>query len=144
MDIGNVVAGMCVECLLCIAAYIDIRNKMLPVALLAGAGILGVPVYLASRQFGLVSLCAGVAVGVAMFVVSYLTHGGIGIGDGGVLCVTGVYLGFYRNIIMFLTALILAAVWSVILLITKRAGRKTEIPFVPFLLVAHTVLLFGM
>lgn len=143
MDIGTMVAGMCVECLLCIGAYMDIRSRRLPVALLVIAGALGVPIYLVVRQIEFVSLCGGVAIGVAILAVSYGTHGGIGIGDGGVLCVTGLYLGFYKNVRLFFAALVLAAVWSVILLISRRAGRKTEIPFVPFLLATHTVMMFG-
>ena len=43
------------------------------------------------------SLAGGVSIGAVMLVFSWATRGGIGWGDGLLLCVTGVYLGFLEN-----------------------------------------------
>ena len=69
--------------------------------------------------------------------LSILSGGAMGAGDGllllalGLASDTGEYLG------TLLGGIFLAAVWSGVLLVVFRKGRKTEIPFVPFLLFGY-------
>lgn len=83
------------------------------------------------------SLAGGVSIGAVMLVFSWATRGGIGWGDGLLLCVTGVYLGFLENLGLLLWGLLLCAIFSAGILLTKRGDRKKEIPFLPFLLAAY-------
>lgn len=83
----------------------------------------------------------GCALGLGVVLLSKATGGKIGMGDGILLCVTGLGLGFWINVEMFGIALSLAAVISIILLILRRGDRKQSIPFVPFLMTGYVIML---
>lgn len=83
----------------------------------------------------------GFALGLGVILLSKVTGGKIGIGDGSLLCVTGLGLGFWINVELFGIALSLAALVSILLLILRKADRKKSIPFVPFLLTGYVILL---
>ena len=82
----------------------------------------------------------GVAIGACIIIISKATSGKIGMGDGFLLCVTGLGLGFWGNLELFSVALFFAAIISIILLIFRLADRKKSIPFVPFLLMGYVFL----
>lgn len=123
--------------MLCVSAWTDFKRKQVSMLLLAVFAIVGILGQLIFRQESAVSLVAGVLIGLLVLGVSRLTKGGIGAGDGWILCVTGIYLGFYKNMQLFFTALILSAIAGAGLIIIKKANRKTELAFVPFLLAAY-------
>ena len=60
-------------------------------------------------------------------------------GDGMLLCITGLGLGFWSNLELFAIALILAAIVSIFLLMLRLADRKKSIPFIPFLLIGYVI-----
>lgn len=76
-----------------------------------------------------------------MMIVSWITHGKAGIGDGILLVVTGVYLGGMGNLKLFFTGLVLAAFWSLWLLVSGKKKRKDRIAFVPFLLLSYLMMI---
>lgn len=81
----------------------------------------------------------GLFVGILVIGISWITKGKIGMGDGIILCVTGIGLGFWTNMELFAIALFLAAVISIFLLALGLTNRKKSIPFVPFMLVAYLI-----
>lgn len=83
----------------------------------------------------------GLIIGAMVILISVVTSGKIGLGDGMLLCVTGLGLGFWGNLELFALALFLAAVLSIILLVLRLADRKKSIPFVPFLLLSYLFLI---
>lgn len=82
----------------------------------------------------------GFILGTGVMLLSKLTKGKIGAGDGMVLCVTGLGLGFWGNMELFALALTIAAVFSIGLLILRLVNRKHSIPFIPFLFVSYILL----
>ena len=84
-------------------------------------------------------MIGGSLIGFIIMGISILTKGGIGLGDGGLLCVMGLYVGFYKNLEIFLLALLMASICGIVLLLIKKADRKTELPFVPFLTIAYII-----
>ena len=54
-------------------------------------------------------------------------------GDGLVLSVTGMGLGFWSNLELFALALAFAALFTMVLLVFRLAERKNSIPFLPFM-----------
>jgi leader peptidase (prepilin peptidase)/N-methyltransferase len=78
--------------------------------------------------------------GLGLVLLSKATGGKIGIGDGLVLAVTGMGLGFWTNMELFAIALSLAAVFSIGLLVIRKANRNKAIPFMPFLMGAYLFL----
>lgn len=82
----------------------------------------------------------GLFLGVGVVALSKITGGKIGVGDGLVLGVTGIGLGFWSNLELFDLALAIAAVFSICLLVLRLADRKKGIPFIPFILLSYLFL----
>ena len=77
--------------------------------------------------------------------MSLLSKGGIGVGDGIVVLISGIYLGVQENCFLLLLALLVSSLYSGILWIVKKVDRKQKIPFIPFLLVGYIMrLVFGI
>lgn len=85
----------------------------------------------------------GITIGIIVVIISLATSGKIGMGDGFLLCVTGLGLGFWGNLELFAIALLIASIISIILLAAHLADRKKSIPFVPFLLAGYVFLLIA-
>jgi leader peptidase (prepilin peptidase)/N-methyltransferase len=79
----------------------------------------------------------GVLIGALILLIYHVTKGEIGEGDGWLLIVTGIFLGIGRNFELLMSGLLLAAICSLFLILFKKAGKKREIPFVPFLFLGY-------
>lgn len=129
--------------LLSLCTWEDIRRKELTVIYILLFGIAGVILHLFHPVCSIYSLLWGSLLGVGMMALSLLSRGSIGMGDGILLMVTGVYLGGTDNLELFFTGLLLAALWSLALLVCRKKRGKEEIAFVPFLLVSYIFKLIG-
>ncbi len=89
---------------------------------------------------GLSAAFPGVLVGVVLIVVSILTRGEIGIGDGIVFMVSGLVFGIYENGVLLFLSLVFTAFVSAILMVAKHVGRKYTLPFVPFVFIGYGVM----
>ena len=78
-------------------------------------------------------LMLGMVPGLVVLLVSYVTGESIGFGDGMMLCVLGLFFGIKQTLAVFGMALVLCAVLAILLLVCKRANKKTELPFLPCL-----------
>jgi prepilin signal peptidase PulO-like enzyme (type II secretory pathway) len=67
---------------------------------------------------------------------------GMGFGDVKLAVFMGLYLGFPGIIVSFYVAFIVGAIVGVSLMIMKKAGRKTVIPFGPFLILGTVLARF--
>lgn len=136
MNVAFLPAALCPGILLGVGAYQDIKRKEMSVWPILVFGVIGIAgLSLRLKGFPTVpEALAGAAVGAAVMAVSHLAKGAIGMGDGMLLAVTGLYLGFWDNMGIFLCGAFLAAILSAILLLMKKATKKTEYPFAPFLL----------
>lgn len=128
--------------LLGICSLEDVRHKHLTIVYILMFGIGGVILHLFAPVCSIYSILCGMLLGIAMILVSLITRGNVGIGDGMLLLVTGVYLGGYGNLQLLMTGLLLSALWALGLLAFKKKKGKDEIAFAPFLLLAYFVLLF--
>lgn len=79
----------------------------------------------------------GILLGLFFVILSKVTRGQIGIGDGYVLCAIGVILGIGKSTILLSYAFLLTSVVSIVLLVFFRWNRKKTIPFVPFLFLGY-------
>lgn len=123
-------------------AWIDkaefrIPNRILVVGLLARCVILAVICFLYPQEILYVLLQSAVAA-VALLLVSLLCRAiaasAVGFGDVKLMMLMGFCLGTDRVLSAMICSMIVLFFYSVIMLITRRANRKTEIPFAPFLL----------
>lgn len=81
--------------------------------------------------------------GLVLIIMAFLLKEKIGYGDGLVMMITGMTMGFYKAVNILCIAFLLSAVCSVILLSIKKADRNTKLPFIPFITAAE-VIAFGI
>ena len=123
-----------------IEAISDVKRREIKIVYLIVAGTIGIlSLVISGEKSRIISSLFGIAIGLTVIVLAYLTKGGIGYGDGLLLCITGLLLGVRNNIILLFTGCFFSAIVSMFLLVIKKADRKTLLPFVPFLIPAVIV-----
>lgn len=135
----EIVIGM----FLIINAITDWKEKNVYVPFSLFFGILGVIAMIFEENMEISSFAGGVALGVTLMLFSVLSQGGLGLGDGIVVMVLGIWLGGWKSVLIFMGGLCLAAVAGVIKLCLKKAGRKSELAFIPFLTLSYMVFCIG-
>lgn len=81
--------------------------------------------------------------GVVVLTLAKITKEKIGMGDGWVVIILGNFMTVFEISIFLQIAIVLAAIFSFILLCVKRASVSCSIPFLPFLWLSH-FLLWGL
>jgi leader peptidase (prepilin peptidase)/N-methyltransferase len=119
----------------------DALKKKIYLWIIALGAILMGTVLPFSSALPIVERIGGVGIGVCVIIISKATGGKIGMGDGILLCITGLGLGFWGNLELFGFALFFAAIISILLLVFRLVDRKKSIPFVPFLFFAYILLM---
>lgn len=120
-------------------AWKDLRKHR--ISILLTAGIFLAAVILRIRRGEYAALAAGILPGVILLGISWITKESLGYGDGLVQSVLGALLGWKKALEILLGAFFLAAIFSAAALAARRLGRKSELPFLPFILGAYLVLL---
>ena len=72
--------------------------------------------------------------GLLLILISGITRGTVGLGDGFAVMMVGACLDFFRTVGVVSVSLILLSVGALVMLIFKKAGRKTIVPYMPWLL----------
>ena len=78
-------------------------------------------------------LLEGLLVFLLLTCLSVFTKGSVGMGDAKLLGLTAVFTGIGYLVRIIFWGMLCAFVYSLFLLIKKKGDRKTELPFVPFL-----------
>lgn len=114
----------------------DLLYKKVPIwaVIIFGVSVWGYRVYAGA---GIGELLAGLVPGAVLLLTAFCTKESIGYGDGMVLCVLGIFLGLRYSLAVFGMALVFAALSAAVLLVLKKAGRKTELPFLPCLFAGY-------
>ena len=143
------------------AAVPDLRTRRIPVwipavflPVAAAADLLGVflpgtgpfPCFLAasglfSPAMGRRDLFAGAVPGLVLLLISVVSGGKIGEGDGICLLVCGLFVGITVAVQITEIALLLILPAGALLFMTRRFGAEDRLPFVPFLAAASTMLM---
>ena len=133
-------------------ALIDLDTKRLPdvlvvPALLTGILLLGVAALLRGDVGALISAgIGGAGLFVFYLILALAKPGGMGFGDVKLSAVLGLYLGFlgFGNLMVgAFAAFIFGGVFGLALIIARRAGRKTQIPFGPWMILGAWVGVFA-
>ena len=124
------------------AAVPDLRTKRIPVWIpavflpVAAASGLFNPAAAGRREF-----LAGAVPGLAFLLISAVSGGKIGEGDGICLLVCGLFAGLKGTLQITETALLFVLPAGALLLMTGRFRAEDRLPFVPFLAAASTILM---
>ena len=126
---------MLIFCWLVGLSVLDIRYKKVPVWLLLVGGMVTAGVEICACVVGennLMNFFAGMIPGMILLLMAIGTQKA-GWADGIVLMLLGSVLGFRQCVLATMFSLVLISVLSVILLILKKADKKTTVPYIPFL-----------
>lgn len=141
MEHRYIYGGMLLYLLAAAAADIRTRKVSLRLAALFAAAAVIMQVMWQGLSVG--SWLAGALPGLFLLILGWGTLGAVGYGDGVALLVCGSFLGFWGCLEVFLLGLFLSCPVSLFFIVTRRADRKTELPFVPFLLAGYSIWLMA-
>lgn len=118
---------------LLICSWEDVRSYMvsLPFVIIWIALLCGMQIY--QGNMNLVLLMAPIVIIGIVAIVSHLSGGGIGLGDGFLLAMAVMGLGLAQSIQMFIYCLTGAFCVSVIVLVLFSGKKDTRIPLAPFI-----------
>jgi leader peptidase (prepilin peptidase)/N-methyltransferase len=120
----------------------DLEQRRLPHLLLDALIVVSVVFVPFNPTVGWLDAVIGGAVAVAfMGILGLLVRGGVALGDLYLVGPIGLVLGWPSIFVAVFVAGLLSAVVSAVLLLTRRAGLKTYIPFGPFLVAGMSVAL---
>jgi leader peptidase (prepilin peptidase)/N-methyltransferase len=140
-DTATLVMGLVLVAFLVPIALIDLDTKLIPNRLTAPAAVLALVLGVALDPSGQVErLIAGVAAAAVLGIPSLINPRGMGLGDAKLLGVMGLFLGS-AVVPAFFVALISGTVIGIWIVARKgmSAGRKTPVPFGPFLALGGVV-----
>lgn len=119
-------------------AILDFKYKKIPWVLSICFIVIGIGSVLTSSPINWWQFL-GAIVGIGMILISVCTKQAIGLGDGLVLLVVGIFIGLWKTLMILFLAGILVAVVGIVLMVQKKGNLKTSLPFIPFLLAAYGV-----
>ena len=118
-----------------ILGYMDIRRRRVPIWILAFSGIFVtcLSVYeLWKGSMGGTQLLWGILPGFMLLFAAVLSKKA-GWADGVVLLLLGAMTGFQECVFSFILSMLAISAISLTLLIMKRVGKNTKMPYLPFL-----------
>jgi leader peptidase (prepilin peptidase)/N-methyltransferase len=132
-------------------SWIDLKTKRLPRSIIYVTAAIGIPLLCVAalvrhepRRMWMMLLGAGIALGF-MGIVYVASRGGMGDGDVRLSPLLGAYLGWLNPGIVavgLFLGFFAGAVVGVAMMAAGRAGRKTAVPFGPFLALGTLVAVF--
>lgn len=126
--------------LLAMSIY-DVKRKEIHmgVTLLTGGVLSAIRIFQFFHKDVTFELVLGVVPGILVLLLSYFTHGKIGMGDGFVMMVCGTVLSLFENLLLLFLAFVLSAAVGAGLMIFRRVKRSYIMPFVPFICISFGV-----
>ena len=114
----------------------------IPVGLIAGSFLLPDP-FLRAAQLGYRTSLSGFLVGGGLFyLIAVLSRGGMGGGDIQMMAMVGALMGWKSVLLTMFLGSLAGSVVGLFLMIFKGKGRKSKIPFGPFLALGTIITLF--
>jgi len=134
--------GLLIIVFLVFSTVFDLKYMILPdfsTIILIGCAI-GLVFVGAIRESPLQNLLSAMIASGFLLILNFITKGrGMGMGDVKLAIFMGLFLGFPKIIVAFYVAFIVGAVMGIFLMIFKKAKKKTQIPFGPFLILGTFV-----
>lgn len=119
-----------------ISSVIDICTKTIPFKLTAFSVFAGCLLHIIFEQKYMIFtyLLSGAASFALMKLIVLISKNQVGGGDLALMTVTGLFVGFAYFLSILFTSVVLAGLYSFVMMLFKRAAGNTEIPFAPFVL----------
>ena len=136
----SLIRGITIRLFLLIQGVIDKRYKKIRQELCIVITIFGIILLFVENQKiseNIIFLGMAVIPGVLLCLISWITKGSIGIGDGYVVITMGVYIGGMNTFIIIMMAFAMVAFLGMLVMIIKNKRRDMEIAFVPFICLGY-------
>ncbi len=132
--------------LLLVASVVDFRIKEIHIAVIIGCGLLSLVYSIAAVYLGectVFDTLLALIPGAIMLLVSRLSRQRLGYGDGLMALAVAPVFGLEGVMFALFIAFSASGMLSIILLILRKAGRNTRIPFLPFMTVGLGVMMLA-
>lgn len=118
----------------------DIKSKKVHGIIISGLIVIVVTVQILVMKQGILFSLMSIVPGVLMILAAQIFKGSIGSGDGVMMAFVGSVVGVGPTVMIVTVATIVAAVYSIILMLVKKVGKDYRISFVPFILMGFLVM----
>lgn len=136
---------ICAVMMLTMGSIWDIRWKRIPTGLLIFNVLFGAILIAVNREVDWrrdwYLYAVGILIGIILLLTGRFCGGCIGAADGIMTAVIGGMIGYQETLLLLMNAVLAAAVFSILLIAIKKAGRGTAIPFLPFMLLGYIIIL---
>ncbi len=138
-------AQFAVAALLIAVTFIDIDTLTIPDGLNIALAVMAIPMAILQPEIGLVERCIGFfIISLPMLLITLKIPGAFGGGDIKLIAVCGFILGSWNVILAMFLACVCGGTFAIYLLQQRKAGRKSEMCFGPYLCIGVFVaMLFG-
>lgn len=133
----------CVWMLLVWNGILDYRKHEISLTSLGVLGCAGIGLNCWIPYQSMWEILGGVGVGLLLILAAFVTREAIGFGDGLLVCVTGIYLGFWENMNLVLIGTAFCALVMGVGVLFRRVQRTDRFPLVPFLCLAYLGRMIG-
>jgi len=139
---GELLSLICLSILLIASALTDIQGKLIPNAVIIVGIILGFVALGINPSLKPVEGLLGLLVlGSCFIALALITQEGLGMGDAKLIACMGLFIGLWEGLAAVLFATAFSGILGLGLIVIKGEGKKTTIPFAPFLLAGTMVVL---
>ncbi len=123
------------------AAVFDVIYRIIPVRLviISAAAVVVLSFIFYKRNALNEHLLGGIAALAVMAALVLVSRRQIGGGDLALMAITGFFAGSGRFFAILFLSVLLSGMYSLILIITGRGTKKTEVPFAPFIMAATAI-----
>ena len=102
---------------------------------------LGVVYYFLTQNISLANMIGGICIGICLYVIALVTSEQIGRGDALLFMSTGIYIGFWNNVVLLILSCLLAAVYGGLYIFVTKSEKDHCLPFIPFVAAAYIILI---
>lgn len=126
---------------LIVCCYTDLKKHTINLLISIIFTLLGIITGIFLFDYSFISMTISLIPGISLFVISLIFPASLGLGDGLIFTICGIYLGINFTIQLLFLSLVISCIFS-ILLIIKKHSLKYQFPLAPFIFVSYVFILF--
>ncbi|MGE5630286.1 MAG: prepilin peptidase [Caulobacteraceae bacterium] len=128
---------------LILACFIDVEEGIIPDKIVIISSAAGIVLSFFNTDVPFLSaVSAGIMTASVLWLVSFITKEGLGVGDVKLYASAAVYLGFEGTLSAIAISTIASGIFGAAMLVRNPANRKRNIPFAPFILIGSLAAVF--
>lgn len=126
---------------LIVCCYTDLKKHTINLLISIIFTLLGIITGIFLFDYSFISMVISLIPGISLFAISLIFPASLGLGDGLIFTICGIYLGINFTIQLLFLSLVISCIFS-ILLIIKKHSLKYQFPLAPFIFVSYVFILF--